>query len=397
MPQPVAKLSKIEARKKISILGATGTIGKNTIDIIEQHPEKYEIQALTAGQNVDEIISIARKLKPKFVAIQDESQYSKLKSALQNKNIDVGAGAGAIIEAAQIDCDLLMSGIVGVAALEPTIAAIKNGTNVALANKECLVCAGKIIVEEATKHNVQILPVDSEHNSLFQTFDFANPERIKKITLTASGGPFHKISLNEMQNISPEQAVRHPNWNMGAKISIDSATMMNKGLEVIEAYHLFPIEKDQIDVVIHPESVVHSLISYIDGAVVAGLSNPDMKVPIAFALGWPERIPTSTKNLDLTEIGKLTFEKVDNQKFPALNLAKLALAADGSAPTILNAANEIAVQSFLERKIQFLDIVKLVENALQDIPHTKADSIEEILNIDKQTREFCLSFIKQGK
>lgn len=382
--------------KKLTILGATGTIGRNTAQLIAEAPENYDIQAITANHNVTELIQLAKQLEPKRAVIRDESLYQELKDDLSGTGIEVAAGNDAIIETAKMETDLVISGIVGVAALEPTMAAIESGSNVALANKESLVCAGKLITQAAKKHNSTILPVDSEHNAVFQSIDFDNVDKIDKITLTASGGPFYKTPIEKLEDATPEQAVKHPNWKMGAKISVDSATMMNKGLEVIEAYYLFPVEKNQIDVIIHPESIIHCLVHYSDGGIVAGLSVPDMKVPIAHAMAWPSRLKTKTPKLDLAEIGKLHFYEADRKKFTALELAREALEAEGSATTILNAANEVAVDNFLNGKIKFLDIVKLVENALKRVPNSSLESIGDVLEIDRQTRDVCNQLISKG-
>lgn len=397
MATTVTKLATNAAPKKISILGVTGTIGKNTAELILNQPDKYEVEAITANRNVSELIDLALKLRPKLAAIGDESLYAELRDGLSGSGIEVAAGKQSIIDAATTSCDMLVSGIVGIAALEPTLAAVKKGTTIALANKESLVCAGELISNAAKKSKARIIPVDSEHNAIFQSFDFENPHNIRKITLTASGGPFYDIPKEQLKYVTPEQAIKHPNWSMGAKISVDSATMMNKGLEIIEAYYLFPIEKSQIDVIVHPESIVHCLVHYNDGGILAGLSVSDMKVPIAFALGWPERINSQTKELDLAEIGKLTFRKVDEEKFPAISLARKALQQDGTAPIVLNAANEVAVENFLAEKIGFLDIVKLVHNALENIPHSGIDSIEKVLETDQRTRTFCEQVLKGTK
>ncbi len=374
-----------EAPKTVSILGSTGTIGCNTVRLIEEQPEKFIIESLTARNNYNELINQAKRLSPKFVAIENEELYGEVRDALAGSNIEVAAGSNSIVEAASRSADMVIAGIVGAASLLPTMAAIRSGSDIGLANKECLVCAGELMIEEAHKHNAAIIPVDSEHNSIFQSLD-SNNSAIEKITLTASGGPFRTYSAEQMHDITPEQAVEHPNWTMGAKISVDSATMMNKGLEVIEAYHLFPVDKQQIDVLVHPESVVHGLVYYADGAVVAGMSVPDMCVPLAYALGWPERIRTNTQRLNLAEIGSLTFETPDEQRFPALALAREVLQEGGTAPAILNAANEIAVESFIQKKIGFLDIVNVVRQALEELPATPVKSLDDVIEADGQAR-----------
>jgi 1-deoxy-D-xylulose-5-phosphate reductoisomerase len=390
-PSPLEAISP----KRISILGATGTIGQNTIEIIKQHRNKFKVIAITARTSVKKLIKSALELEAELAVIEDESLYYELKEGLSGTKTKVTTGKAATIEAASLSADIVVSGIVGLAALEPTFAAIRQGTDIALANKECLVCAGNIMTNEALKFGSKLLPVDSEHNAIFQAFDFDKPEKVSKITLTASGGPFYDTPFAELKNVTPAQAIKHPNWEMGAKISVDSATMMNKGLEVIEAYYLFPIEKNQIDILIHPESIIHCLVQYIDGAVIAGLSVPDMKVPIAHALAWPERIITKTAALDLSKIGNLSFHTPDENKFSALRLARESLKKEGSAPIIFNAANEVAVDNFLNNRIGFLDIVKLVENALERMPDSSPDSLEEILSVDKDTRVLCNNLISK--
>ena len=372
--------------KRICILGSTGTIGENSIALIREKPERYQVEALTARKNVELLIEQARTLNPKRAVIEDDNLYNTLKEGLADTETEAASGTDAIIEAATLPCDLLISAIVGAAALAPTLAAIQQGTTIGLANKECLVCGGDLITDEVNAHDAFLLPIDSEHNAAFQVFDFDHPDRIETLTLTASGGPFRNSSLEQMASVTPDEAVAHPNWKMGAKISVDSATMMNKGLEVIEAYYLFPLEKDQIDIIIHPESIVHALVSYRDGSVAAGLSEPDMRVPLAFALGWPDRIPTQTKRLDLASIGSLTFESPDNQKFPAISLAREVLVTGGTAPTILNAANEVAVQHFIDGSIGFLDIVGVVAETLVQMEQTSMQSLEQVLRVDQEAR-----------
>lgn len=373
--------------RKVTILGSTGTIGQNTARLIQEAPKDYLIDTLTAQNNVVELSKQAIELRAKKAVIGNEQLYHELKSRLSGTGIEVAAGSKAIEDAASGNANLIIVGIVGAASLFPTLAAIKTGKTIGLANKECLVCAGQFMMQEVKKHKAQIIPVDSEHNAVFQSFDFAQPERIEKITLTASGGPFRLSPKEKMKQVTPEEAINHPNWKMGAKISVDSATMMNKGLEIIEAYHLFPIEEHKIDVIVHPESIIHCLVYYTDGSVIAGLSNPDMRVPIAYALGWPDRINTSTERLDLTKINKLTFEKPDETKFPALKIARDALKSGGSATTTLNAANEVAVEQFISKKIHFTDITNVVEETLAEIPVTKLDSLEQVFETDKLARK----------
>jgi len=353
------------APKSVSILGATGSVGLNTMDLIARDPGRYRVEALTANQNVEELISAVRRVKPRLAVIGDPGKYQILRDALAGSGTEAAAGRDALIEAASRPADWIMAAIVGAAGLAPTLAAVAQGTTVAIANKECLVCAGDHMMDVVRREGTTLLPVDSEHNAIFQVFDSQRPKAVEKITLTASGGPFRTASLAQMKVATPAQAIAHPNWQMGAKISVDCATYMNKGLELIEAYHLFPVEKDQIDVVVHPQSVIHSMVSYSDGSVLAQMASPDMRTPIAYALGWPDRIHAPVARLDLVQIGQLTFEAPDFGRFPALRLAKEALAMGGGAPAVLNAANEIAVEAFLKGKIGFLDIARIVEKTLE--------------------------------
>ncbi len=351
--------------KKVTILGATGSVGLNTIDLIARDPRRYMVEALTANGNVDELIKAAWRVKPRLAVIGDASKYQALRDGLSGTGIEAAAGPQAIIDAATRPADWIMAAIVGAAGLAPTLAAVAQGTTVAIANKECLVCAGDHMMEMVQRKGTTLLPVDSEHNAIFQVFDSKRPEGVEKITLTASGGPFRTATLAQMEAATPAQAIAHPNWQMGAKISVDCATYMNKGLELIEAYHIFPVSKDQIDVVIHPQSVIHSMVSYVDGSVLAQMASPDMRTPIAFALGWPDRINAPVTRLDLVQIGQLTFEAPDFSRFPALRLAKEALAMGGGAPAILSAANEIAVAGFLDGRVGFLDIARIVAQTLE--------------------------------
>jgi 1-deoxy-D-xylulose-5-phosphate reductoisomerase len=384
--------------KRISILGSTGTIGQNTIDLLNQNPEKYDVVALTARNNVDGLITQAKQLKPSVVSIENEEHYQKLKDELSGDSITILSGKEGVLEAASEASDWVMSGIVGSAALAPTLAAIKQGANIALANKECLVCAGSLVLEEAKKHNAILLPVDSEHNAIFQAFDFEQPERIAHITLTASGGPFLNTPAEALAEVTPAQAAKHPNWEMGQKISIDSATMMNKSLEVIEAFHLFPVTAEQIKVLVHPESIVHGIVSYTDGSMLAGLSSTDMRVPIAHTLHWPKRDNSHITPIDLADIGSLTFKTPDEARFPALRLAKEILRQGGNAGTVFNAANEIAVEGFIARKIRFTDIVPVVEETLtQCDASNEATSLEEIEALDSDARNTAQSIINNMK
>ncbi len=376
--------------KTVSIFGSTGSIGKNAIEVILNSPTSYKIIALTANRDVKSLAVQARKLLPKYVIISNPDHYLELKEALEDlPKIKVLAGEAAINEVAQIKCDLFLSAIVGMAALMPTINAIRAGSNIGLANKECLVSAGDIILKEAKKHKVKLIPIDSEHNAIYQIFENDHLDLIDNIVLTASGGPFFKYSLAQMKNITKEQAIKHPNWQMGAKISVDSATMMNKGLEMIEAYHLFPVDKNQIDVVIHPESIIHGLVNYSDGSTLAMMSKPDMKTPISYALGFPKRIAIKHQKLDLAKIGSLNFFAPDEKKFPALKLARESMEIGGNAPCILNAANEIAVERFLHDKIAFSDITKIVVEVLERLPYSNISSLEDVLENDNKARKIA--------
>lgn len=383
--------------KPVTILGATGSIGQNTVKIIIESPEPFYVEALTAHKNVRKLAEQARQVKAKKAVIATPALYEELKTLLAGSGIEALAGEEAVTQVASEAAGVVMVAVMGAAGLAPTLAAIRNGATLAMANKECLVCAGELLLAEAKRHNATILPVDSEHNAIFQLFDAKNPEYVSKITLTASGGPFRHLSLEQMRHVTPAQATSHPNWQMGAKISVDSATMMNKGLELIEAHRLFPVLPEQIDIVVHPESVIHSLVTYCDGSVLAQLNIPDMCVPIAYALGWPKRIPINTRPLDLAQLGKLTFEQPDTTRFPALSLARAALNEGKSAPTILNAANEIAVESFIQGEIQFLDIVALVEDVLQRLPSTPLSCLEDITQADRQARQMAKARLKIGR
>ena len=372
--------------RKITILGSTGSIGCNTLDLIQRDPEAYEVEALTANKNVDLLATQARKTNAQFAVIADESLYPALKEALGGTSIEAGAGASAVIEAASRPADWVMAAIVGAAGLEPTLTAVRRGIAIALANKECLVCAGDLMLSEIAASGATLLPVDSEHNAIFQVFDFDQRPAIEKIILTASGGPFWNATLAKMAKATPTEAIAHPNWDMGAKISVDSATMMNKGLELIEAHYLFAMEEERIDVLVHVQSIVHSLVAYVDGSVLAQLGSPDMRTPIAYALGWPARIPAPSPKLDLASVGTLSFEKPDAVRFPAIELARQSLRDAGAAPTVLNAANEIAVAAFLQQKIKFLDIARTVENTLRKFSGITADSLEDVISVDNEAR-----------
>jgi 1-deoxy-D-xylulose-5-phosphate reductoisomerase len=373
--------------RRVSVLGATGSIGGNTLDLIRRHPEAFQVEALTANTNVDALAEAARATGARLAVVADESRYAGLKAALAGTGTEVAAGHAAVVEAAARPADWTMAAMVGAAGLEPALAVIRRGGTLALANKETLVCAGPLVIEEAQRHGATILPVDSEHNAIFQVLDGARPETVDRLILTASGGPFRTADPAGLHRITPAQAVAHPNWAMGAKVSVDSATMMNKGLELIEAHHLFQLPEDRIDVLIHPQSIVHSLVAYRDGSVLAQMGVPDMRTPIAHTLAWPTRMRTPVKRLDLAELADLTFERPDSRRFPALGLARKALQTGGCAPTILNAANEIAVEAFLAERIGFLDIPGTAERVLDELPAAPVDSLDAVLAVDRDARQ----------
>ncbi|HYC04854.1 MAG TPA: 1-deoxy-D-xylulose-5-phosphate reductoisomerase [Azospirillaceae bacterium] len=372
--------------RSVTVLGSTGSVGSSTVELLQREPGRYRVEALVARRSVTELARQARTLGAKLAVVAEAECYGALKDALSGSGIEVAAGPEAVAEAASRPADWVMAAIVGAAGLEPTLAAIRRGATVAIANKEVLVCAGTLVMAEVARHGATLLPVDSEHSAIFQVFDFQRCDRVSKLILTASGGPFRTRSLAEMEAMTPAQAVAHPNWSMGAKISVDSATMMNKGLELIEAHHLFGIPEERIEVLVHPQSVVHSLVEYVDGSVLAQLGTPDMRTPIAVALAWPDRIATPGPRLDLVKAGRLDFEAPDPTRFPALRLTRESLQRGGSAPTILNAANEVAVQGFLDGRIGFLDIVRVVERTLEALPHSGLNGLEDVRNVDAESR-----------
>ncbi|MBI1205879.1 MAG: 1-deoxy-D-xylulose-5-phosphate reductoisomerase [Azospirillum sp.] len=374
------------APRRVTVLGSTGSVGRNTIDLIARDPESYAVEALTGGRNVAALAEQARRLRPRLAVIGNPDCYAALKDALAGTGIAVAAGAKAVVEAALLPADWVMAAIVGAAGLESTLAAARRGAIVAFANKECLVCAGPLMMDLVRDHGATLVPVDSEHSAIYQVFDFDRRDSIERLILTASGGPFRTFDRAAMASVTPEQAVAHPTWDMGAKISVDSATMMNKGLEIIEAHFLFGMPENRIDVLVHPQSVVHSLVEYIDGSVLAQLGTPDMRTPIAFALGWPKRIATPAERLDLVRSRQLTFDAPDPERFPALRLARAALQTAGGAPTILNAANEVAVQAFLDRRIGFLAIERVVETTLAALTPCPLRDLDDVRRIDAEAR-----------
>ncbi|HEX2763695.1 MAG TPA: 1-deoxy-D-xylulose-5-phosphate reductoisomerase [Allosphingosinicella sp.] len=381
--------------RTVTILGATGSVGRSTLDLVERAPDRFEVIALTARTDVAGLAGAARRVSARRAVVADPSLLGPLREALAGTATEAAAGEEALRSAAESGADWTMAAIVGTAGLAPTMAAIRGGRTVALANKEALVSAGAIMTGAARESGAQILPVDSEHNAIFQCFDRARPAGISRVTLTASGGPFRQRSREEMRSATPEQAVAHPNWAMGAKISVDCATLMNKGLELIEAFHLFPLPSEAFGVVIHPQSVVHSLVEYVDGSVLAQLGSPDMRIPIAYTLAWPERMETPCDRLDLVRVGSLTFEAPDLERFPALALAGAALHEGGAKPAILNAANEVAVGAFLERRIGFLDIASIVSETLQCYAPSAPNSLEEVLEVDRGARGAAQAIVER--
>jgi 1-deoxy-D-xylulose-5-phosphate reductoisomerase len=372
--------------RKIAILGATGSVGKSTLDLVERDPDRFEVVAVTAATNAEALADIARRTRAKLAVIADEARLAALRELLAGTDCRSAAGAAALVEAATSEAELVIAAIVGCAGLRPVMAAVEAGKTVALANKEALVTAGELMTGAAADSGATILPVDSEHNAIFQCLASARIEYVSRIVLTASGGPFRTASAESIAGATPAQAVAHPNWKMGAKISVDSATMMNKGLELIEARYLFGLPSQRIDILIHPQSIVHSLVEFVDGSVLAQLGAPDMRIPIAYALAWPERMETPAKRLDLAAIARLDFQTPDLIRFPALRLARSALESGGAAPIVLNSANEVAVAGFLDAKLRFPEIAELVEEALEQSDFSAPRSIEDVLEIDRATR-----------
>lgn len=381
-------------RRSVSILGATGSVGTSTLDLVMREPDRFKVVALTAQTDVAGLARVARAADAELAVIGDAALFADLKAALAGTNIGVAAGPEAIVEAACSGADWTMASIVGCAGLPATLAALRCGRTVALANKESLVSAGDIMTAVAASSSAQLLPVDSEHNAIFQCLAGSPRNRVRRIVLTASGGPFRTWTRDAMASVTPEVAVKHPNWSMGAKISIDSATLMNKGLELIEAKHLFSCRPDELAVVVHPQSVIHSMVDYVDGSTIAQLGSPDMRVPIASTLAWPDRMETPCTPLDLATVGRLDFEAPDLERFPALGLAMAALAAGGGRPAVLNASNEIAVAAFLARRIGFLDIAALVAQVLDRYDPAAPASVDDVLAIDAEARRIAAAFLE---
>ena len=379
--------------KRIAILGSTGSIGRQTLQVIEEHSDEYEAYVLTANNSADLLIAQARRFRPEVVVIANDAHYTKVAEALADLPIKVYAGADALSQVVtDTNIDVVVTAMVGFSGLRPTVAAIRAGKNIALANKETLVVAGEVINDLVARHHVAILPVDSEHSAIFQCL-VGEPTPIEKIILTASGGPFRKLPLDELKTVTRAQALRHPNWDMGAKITIDSATMMNKGFEVIEAKWLFGMKPEDIEVVVHPQSIIHSAVQWADGAVKAQLGVPDMRVPIQYALSYPHRLPSSFGRLSLTDIATLTFERPDTDRFPCLALAYDSIRLGGNAPCMLNAANEIANRAFLEDRIPFLDIPRVIERTMRQATFIAKPSLDDYFATDDEARRIAASFI----
>ena len=383
--------SGTRAPRVVTILGATGSIGRSTAEVLSDIPDEFRVTAVAGGRDAAALARMAIRLKASFAALAEPSGYAALKEALAGTGIEAGAGPEAVVEAALHPSDLVIGAIAGTAGVRPTFAALEAGRTIALANKECLVCAGPAFMRQALQSGTRLLPVDSEHNAIFQALGDADPASIEMMTLTASGGPFRTWTKEAIAAATPEQALAHPNWAMGPKVTIDSAGLMNKGLEVIEAHHLFAIEAQRLDVLIHAQSIVHGLVSFADGSVTAGLAAPDMKVPIGHCLSYPERLKTCARRLDLAAVGQLTFERPDFDRFPALRVALDALRTGQGLPTVLNAANEIAVEAFLRKRVSFHDIARIVEAecdaCLADGTAREPASIEEALDVDHIVRE----------
>ena len=389
-PQSLAPAATF-AERSVTLLGATGSIGASTIDLIKREPARYRVEAVSANRSASALAALARELNARFAAVGDPAAYGELKDALSGTGIAAGAGPDALIEAADRPAEWVIAAITGAASLKPTLAAAERGVMVAIANKECLVCAGGLFMRRAAASGATVLPVDSEHNALFQAMSAGRRADVRRVILTASGGPFRTKSAAEIKAATPEQALRHPNWTMGPKVTIDSATLMNKGLEVIEAHHLFALKPEEIDVLVHPQSIIHGLVEFRDGSLIAQLGSPDMRIPIAHCLAWPdERLMGPAPRLDLAKAATLTFEEPDLERFPALRLARWALEAGGGAPTVLNAANEVAVEEFLGRRLAFTRIAALVEATLTAAVARgltrDPQSIDEAIEIDQASR-----------
>ena len=379
--------------RSVTVLGSTGSVGTQTIDLLAAEPERFQVKVLVAGRNTALLAQQAIALRAEIAVVADPKGYAGLRDALAGTGIDVAAGPDAVNQAASVDADWTMAAITGAAGLAPTLAAIRRGAFIGLANKEALVCAGDVMLRAVRQAGATLLPVDSEHNAIFQSLADGNHGALEKIVLTASGGPFRTTSLEDMARVTPDAALKHPVWSMGAKISIDSATMMNKGLEVIEAARLFNLEESAIDVLVHPQSIIHGMVYYYDGSVLAQLGSPDMRIPIAHTLAWPHRMATTSRRLDLAAVSRLEFTAPDLVRFPALRLAREALQAGGGTPTILNAANEVAVEAFLQHRIGFLDIAATVARVLQKLGTPRAETLDDVIALDATARRAAYDFL----
>ncbi len=379
----------------LTVLGATGSIGMSTLALVDEHPGRFQIMALTAHSRPDELAELALRYRPELTVIGDERHHRQLKERLAGQGLATAAGLDGLVAAAELPAERVVAGIVGIAGLAPTLAAVRRGAVVALANKECLVAAGDLFRAAVARHDARLLPVDSEHNALFQALVGSRDGDVERLTITASGGPFRTASLAEMRAAQPEQALRHPNWKMGAKITIDCATLINKGLELIEAHQLFGLPDERLDVLVHPQSVVHGMVHYRDGSVIAQLGCSDMRVPISYCLGHPERLASSVPRLDLAELATLTFAPPDMERFPALRIARACLRAGGAAPTILNAADEVAVAAFLDRRIGFLDIVAVIEEALSALDLGAPADLDAVFATDAAARRAALQAVAE--
>lgn len=385
---------EIERKRQIAILGSTGSIGTQTLQVIEEHSDCFEVYALTANKKVDELIAQARKFKPEAVVIADETKYAYLKESLSDLPIKVYGGYDSICQIVEAQpIDIVVTAMVGFSGLKPTISAIKAGKAIALANKETMVVAGELINELANRHNVPILPVDSEHSAIFQCLAGEAHNKVEKLILTASGGPFRTFTQEQLEKVTKEQALRHPNWSMGAKITIDSATMMNKGFEVMEAKWLFGIDAEDIEVVVHPQSVIHSMVQFCDGAVKAQLGTPDMRLPIMYALSYPNRLESKWERLDFEKLGELTFEKPNMECFPNLQHAYNAIAMGGNMPCVVNAANEVCVAAFLNDRIGFTEMSRLIERAMQSANYKLKPTLDDYINTDDEVRKMVETWI----
>lgn len=372
--------------RSLTILGATGSVGSQALDLVARNPGRWQVEALTAGSDIEGLAQAARSCGARFAAVADASKGAALKALLAGSGIESAAGADAVIEAAARDAEIVITAVMGAVGLAPTLAAVRRGAQIGIANKETLVCAGPVVTAAARQHGATLLPVDSEHNAIFQVFPHDDPAQVERVILTASGGPFRSRSRDTLREVSVAEACKHPTWSMGAKISIDSATLMNKGLELIEAAQLFPVDITRLDVIVHPQSVIHSMVEYVDGSVLAQLGSPDMRIPIAYAMGWPERIATPAARLDFAQVANLSFEAPDLERFPCLALAWAAMRAGGSAPCILNAANEIAVAAFINGQASFLDIDAIVAETLNMVASGPVATLEEVVAIDAAAR-----------